>query len=78
MLRMSYNYSYVFVCIQLQINDSTQVIFVVLFTLYMKSLVKINYVPFMTTVLIPPLTYKKGCHYLMQHTIIPYGVLPVL
>jgi len=32
-LRMSYNYSYVFVCIKLQINGSIQVIFVVLFTL---------------------------------------------
>lgn len=28
-LRMSYNYSYVFVCIKLQINDSIQVIFAV-------------------------------------------------
>lgn len=55
-LRMSYNYSYVFVCIKLQINGSIQVIFVVLFTLWLKSLVKINYVPFKTPVLILPLT----------------------
>lgn len=53
---MSYNYSYVFVCIKLQISDGIQVNFVVLDTMYLKSLVKINNVPFMTPMLVPLIT----------------------
>jgi hypothetical protein len=59
-LHMSYNYSYVSVHIKLPISDGIQVTFVVLITMYLKSLVKINNVPFMTPMLVPLISQKQN------------------
>jgi hypothetical protein len=75
---MSYNYSYVSVCIKLQINDSIQVIFVVLFHFVTEKFSQDQACTLYDTRANTPINLETECHYLMHHTIMPDGGLPLL